>query len=263
MARKIERGENAQPAAKPAAAEKPSEPKAEAKKPVQQVETKSRSSIPYRIGAVVLWVLAIVCEVLCILALTNYLYPPFNKVAFLIVGIVLDLAFAITAAQLWKKANRIKPMSGKNKFLFYIWSELGVIMACICFIPLIVFLLKDKQLDKKSKIIVTIIAIVALLITGVASADFNPITAEEKEEAESQITDEVYWTTFGHKYHLNQDCPYIRDSANLYGGEVKEAIETGRSAICSYCARHYGEGLNLEALNVAEGGEEPAAVPAG
>ena len=136
-------------------------------------------------------------------------------------------------------------------------------MACICFIPLIVLLLKDKQLDKKSKLLVTIIAIVALLITGVASADFNPITAEEKEEAEQQITGEVYWTTFGHKYHLDQDCPYIRDSANLYGGEVKEAIETGRTAICSYCARHYGEGLDLESLNVEEGAvEDVVAEPA-
>lgn len=237
-------------------------------KPAQNVvEAKptSGNSVVYRVIAFVLWGLAIVCEVLAIMALLGYLYPPFgmSKALFLIIMIVLDLILAIVAAQLWKKANRIKPMSGKNKFLFYLWSELGVIMACICFLPLIILLLKDKKLDKKSKIIVSIVAIVALLITGVASADFNPITAEEKEEAEQTITTAVYWTTFGHKYHLkladeaedgDPGCPYIRNSATVYTGTVTEAIESGRTAICSYCASHYAEemGLNLDSLNVEE-----------
>lgn len=256
MARKIEPGEK--PASRPAKAAAP----AQAAKPTQ-VATAQRGSIPYRIGAIVCWVLALVCEGLAIMALMNYFYPPFNKTAFLILAIVLDLGFAIAGAQLWKKANHIKPFSEKNKFLFYLASELGVIMGCICFIPLIVLLIKDKSLDKKSKIIVTIVAIVALLITGVASADFNPISAEQKEEAESTITGEVYWTTFGHKYHLSLDCPHIRNSTNQYAGEVKEAIETGRTAICSYCAGHYAEelGLDLEALNVESGGAEAAQTP--
>ena len=178
----------------------------------------------------------------------------------LLIGcIVLDMICAILAAQLWKKANHIKPMSEKRgKFLFYVWNELGVIMACICFIPLIILLLKNDKLDKKTKIIATIVAIVALLVTGVASADFNPITAEEKDAAEEQITTDVFWTQFGHKYHLNIDeeggCPYVRDSATVYKGTVTEAIESGRTAICSYCASHYAEemGLQLEDLNVED-----------
>lgn len=270
MAQKIVRASDGQEI-KPASEEKKTAKKVYAEKPAQNVveaKPSSGNSIPFRIGAIVLWVLAIACEVLAIMALLGYMYPPFgmSKVLFLIVMIVLDLAFAIIAAQLWKKANRIKPMSGKNKFLFYLWSELGVIMACVCFIPLIVFLLKDKKLDKKSKVIVTIIAIVALLITGVASADFNPITAEEKEEAEATITDDVYWSTFGHKYHLSTECYHIRDSATLYTGTVTEAIESGRTAICSYCADHYAEGLDLDNLNVEETVEdvieEPVAEPA-
>ena len=227
------------------------------------------STVGLRIGAVVLWILAIVCEIFAIMALLEYFYPPFgmSPLLFLIIMIVLDLAFAILAAQLWKKANHIKPMSEKRgKFLFYVWNELGVIMACICFIPLIILLLKNDKLDKKSKLIATIVAIVALLVTGVASADFNPISAEQKEEAEQTITSSVYWTQFGHKYHLkwsetepaegeDQGCPYIRNSSSVYKGTVTEAIEAGRTAICSYCAAHYAEelGLDLNKLNV-EGG---------
>ena len=215
------------------------------------------STVGLRIGAVVCWVLAIACEILCILALTNYFYPPFNKTAFLIIGILLDLGLAIAAAQMWKKANRIKPMSGKNKVLFYLWSELGVIMACICFIPLIVLLIKDKNLDKKSKLIVTIIAVVALLITGVASADFDPITAEEKAEAEAVVTQDVFWSTFGHKYHTEQDCQAIANSATLYQGTVTEAIESGRTSLCAFCARRHPE---LESVKSEDAALEEAPV---
>ena len=258
-----EAAKKAEPAAKKAAetAQK-AEP---AKKPQQTIVTPNKptggSTTGLRIGAIVLWVLAIVCEVFAIMALLEYFYPPFgmSPLVFLIIMIVLDLVFAILAAQLWKKANHIKPMSEKRgKFLFYVWNELGVIMACICFIPLIILVLKNDKLDKKSKTIAAIVAIVALLITGVASADFNPITAEQKQEAEAQITTDVYWTQFGHKYHLNIDeetgCPHIRNSSTIYKGSVTEAIEGGRTTICSYCAAHYAEemGLQLEQLNVED-----------
>jgi hypothetical protein len=183
--------------------------------------------------------------------------------------IVLDLAFAILAAQLWKKANHIKPMSEKRgKFLFYLWNELGVIMACVCFIPLIIILLKSDKLDKKTKIIATIVAVVAMLITGAASADYNPISAEQKQEAEQQLEGvTVYWTPGGHKYHLKVDtdeetkdgCPYLRRSNTVVYGDVDEAIESGKTSLCSYCAAHYAEelGLDISRLNVE--GMEPAA----
>ena len=238
-----------------------------AKKPLQTIAVNTPtggSTTGLRIGAIVLWLLAIVCEVFAIMALFQYFIPPFgmSMLVFLIIMIVLDLAFAILAAQLWKKANHIKPMSEKRgKFLFYLWNELGVIMACICFIPLIILLLKNDKLDKKTKTIAAIVAAVALLITGVASADFHPITAEQKEEAEAQISTNVYWTEFGHKYHLKwsadgeegECCPYIRGK-EPYEGTVTQAIELGRTAICSYCASHFASemGIELENLNVED-----------
>ena len=270
MAEKIVRNAEKKEAAPVQKASEPVKKAAEtvqktAKNPQQTIVTPNKptggSTVGLRIGAVVLWVLALVCEVFAIMAAMQYFIPPFgmSPLVFLIIMIVLDMAFAILAAQLWKKANHIKPMSEKRgKFLFYLWNELGVIMACICFIPLIILLLKNDKLDKKTKTIAAIVAAVALLITGVASADFHPITAEQKEEAETQITTDVYWTQFGHKYHLNADeetgCPYIKNTNTLYKGSVTEAIESGRTAICSYCAAHYAEamGLELEALNVED-----------
>ena len=231
------------------------------------------NSVPLRIGAVCCWVLALLCEIFALRAFQGYplLKSGLSTNAQMVAFLVIDLILVIVGAQLWKKANHIKPMSEKRgKFLFYLWNELGVIMACVCFIPLIIILLKNDKLDKKTKTIAAIVAVVALLITGVASADFHPISAEQKQDAEAQITTDVYWTQFGHKYHLNADeetgCPHIRNSSTLYKGSVTEAIESGRTAICSYCAAHYAEdmGLELAELNVedkdavlAELGETP------
>lgn len=237
---------------------------AEGKKAQNVIEAQPTrgSATGYRIGAIVLWLLAIGCEILAIMAIMKDFVIKFtgngntNVTITLILFIVLDLIFAVIAAQLWKKANHIDPPSEKNKFLFYLQSELGVIMACICFIPLIIILLKNDKLDKKTKTIVTAVAAAALLITGFASADYNPISAEQKAEAEQVITEDVFWTTFGHKYHLNIDetsgCPHVRNSNTIYQGSVTEAIESGRTAICSYCASHFAEelGLDLEKLNV-------------
>lgn len=217
-----------------------------------------KGALGYRIGAVVLWLLAIACEILAIMALLKDFVIQFthngntNMVITLILFIVLDLIFAIIAAQLWKKANHIDPPSEENKFTFYLISELGVIMACICFIPLIIVLLKNDKLDKKSKTIVTIVAIAALLITGFASADYNPISEQELDKAENVFEGTtIYWTPFGHKYHLDSDCQSIVNSATYVEGDVTEAVESGRTSLCFFCARNHPELAEvLNELNV-------------
>ena len=250
-------------AKQPAPAKKPQQTIANAARPAAAA---GKSTVGLRVGACLLWLLAIACEVFAVMALMKDFSIRFgqnaqtNVLLTVILFLVLDLALCIVAAQLWKKANRIKPMSEKRgKFLFYLWAEMGLIMLALCFVPVIIALFKSKKLDQKTKTITAVIAIVAVLLAGLFSADWNPITQEQKEEAEAQITTNVYWTTFGHKYHLAWDengqegCPYIRNS-EPYVGTVTEAIETGRTAICSYCARTYAEelGLTLEDLNVED-----------
>ena len=267
--REIKPASEEKKARKAAAAAEQVEEKAKSGRKIVQAEPTKGSSAGYRAGAIVLWILALACEFAAIMALTKNFTIRFTKngntnMLILLIGfIVLDFIFAVIAAQLWKKANRIKPMSEKNKFLFYLWNEMGVIMACICFIPLIILLLKSNKLDKKTKTIVTAVAAAALLIAGVTSADYHPVSAEQKAEAETSITDDVYWTTFGHKYHLDVDCQAIVNSNTVYEGTVTEAIESGRESICSFCAKRHADELNLDALKVEDATvEEEAVAPA-
>ena len=55
-----------------------------------------------------------------------------------VLNTVLDLVFVIIGAQLWKKANKIKPASEKNKFLFWLWNNMGVIACAVAFIPFVI-----------------------------------------------------------------------------------------------------------------------------
>lgn len=74
-----------------------------------------------RLLAVLFWLIAIACEVFVIALFNGTLYIPeiLNyEMAFLIGGIVLILIFVIIGSQLWKKANRIDPVSKKTSSNF-------------------------------------------------------------------------------------------------------------------------------------------------
>ena len=189
-----------------------------------------------RIGAIVLWVLAIVFELLALFVVLGKLDLKFSPLAQLIIFLVLDLACVIIGAQLWKKANHIKPASEKNKFTFWLWNNLGVIVCVVAFVPIIILMLVNKDLDKKTKVIAVVVAIIALLIGGVASYDFNPVSAEQLEAATSAITDDVYWSRFGHVYHTHDDCQALNRSEELTYGSVEQAVAANRTRLCKFCA---------------------------
>ena len=191
---------------------------------------------PLRIGAVCLWVGAIVFEVLAVLVAFGKIHMTFLPMMWqLIFLIVLDLACVIVGAQLWKKANHIDPASEANPTKFWLWNNMGVIACVVAFVPLIILMLANKDLDKKTKAICTVVAIIALLIGGVSSYDFNPVSAEEKEAAVETLGDEqVYWAPFGKVYHTHQS---LNQSETLTVGTVEQAIAANRTRLCQFCAR--------------------------
>ena len=205
-----------------------------------------------RVGAVILWVAAIAFELVAIFMLFGKIRITFlPTLAALIILIVLDLVCLIIGSQLWKKANHIDPASKKNKTKFWLWNNMGLIVAIFAFVPLIVLLFLNKDLDKKTKTIAIVAACAALVIGGAASIDYNPISEEEKAAAEAAVSGAVYWTQFGKVYHTHvideelhftpadeKDCPYLNRSDSLTRGTVEEAIAAGKTRICSYCARH-------------------------
>ena len=195
-----------------------------------------------RVISIILWLIAIFFEVVGILRLNGNIewFSNLDVTTFLIICIVLDLVFFIPGSLLWKKANHIDPASEKNKTKFWIINNLGTILSVIAFLPIIIVVLTNKDLDKKSKTIVTVVAALALVIAGVSSYDFNPVSSEQLDRAEQEVLNvsggnTVYWAPHSKKYHVDPDCPAFSQSETVYEGTVKQAYERGLTEPCRRC----------------------------
>ncbi len=191
-----------------------------------------------RVGAIVLWVVALALEVVAFLVLNGTINLKFMPSLWqIIIALVLDLVCVIIGSQLWKKANHIKPASEKNKFLFWLWNNMGLIVCAVAFIPFVILALTNKEADKKTKAIATVVAVIALLIGGVASYDFNPVSEEQQQAAISAINEDVFWSPFGKVYHTSEECQALNQSDTLTYGTVEQAIAEGRTRLCAFCAK--------------------------
>lgn len=224
------------------------------KKVAAKVDKKKAGGL--RFGAIVFWVLGLAAEVVAILMLNGYLYfgesYAANKMYWIIGVLALDLIMVIIGSQFWKNANHYDPVSkndsGVKKFF---QNQLGLVVAIIAFMPIIILLLRDKELDGNAKKIVTVVAIVALVIASLLSVDFNAPTLEEMEEQAKAagVADgaTVYWTAYGKSYHFldNDDatadgvemCSSLSRTVdeNLYSGTLEEAFAANRYDPCNFC----------------------------
>lgn len=199
------------------------------------------SATTKRIFSVILWVVALLAEVGAILMLNGTWYVPADKQMMFLIGlVVIDLILVVIGALLWKSANRLDPPSKKKKLSFFLLSQMGLIAAIICFLPLIILLLKNKDMDAKTKKLVSIVAAVALVIAALLSIDFSPTSSEDlaaAQELAMEVGDgTAYWTQFGKSYHLDPNCHTLLNSSTIYEGTVEEAFAANREDPCNFCA---------------------------
>ena len=221
----------------------------------------AQSTVGLRIGSVVLWIIALVAEFLAIKAILAPEDDPFiSGMAPLTAGIiflVVDLIAVIAGSLLWKKANHIHPASEKNALTFWLWNNLGVIMAAIAFIPFVILLLTNKDADQKTKTVGTIVAVVAMLIAGVSSYDFNPYSAEEQQEILNMenATSTVYWTEGGTVFHIYSECQHLNNSEELHQTTIDEAEQAGKERLCKTCLKRHEKEAAEAAAQVSEEGQ--------
>lgn len=232
-------------------------------KPAAATQAKPAEGKPtgLRVGAIVLWVAAIAFEVLAILILFGKITLTFMPtLAQIIIALVLDLACVSVGSNLWKKANHIDPASESNKVKFWLWNNLGLIVTAFAFVPFIILSLTNKNADKKTKTIATVVAVIALLVGGLVSYDWNPVSQEGKDTAIETLGDQdVYWTQFGKVYHTHEDCGHLNNSDELFTGTVEAAMENNKPRICKDCAKkdniEIGENGAIKAIDDADNGE--------
>jgi hypothetical protein len=248
-------------------ASQPSQPTSQVSKPISQAgkplsqaggptwkptpESKQQATT-LRIIALVLWLLAIAGEVFAIFWVLKQ--SPVNMVL-LIGAIVVIGVLAILGDLLWKRANQLDPASTSEPVRFFIQNQLGAILAIVAFLPLIVMIFLNKNMDKQQKGIAGAIGIVALAVASIMGVSFNPPSVQQYTQtaipqfsqtpiaqypAESAAVvgytgqDTVFWTKSGTVYHLCQgasDLQHESKDNTIYTGTVADAHVAGKDRL--------------------------------
>lgn len=228
----------------------------------------------FRLIAGLLWALAIAGE---LVAIFWVLRQAEINVVLLIGLIVLIGALAIGGSLLWKKANRLDPASRKDTVRYFVQNQLGAIITIIAFLPLIVLILLNDDLDKKDKAIAGTVAVVVALVATAVGIDWAPPSQEQYAEESATVIDItgedlVYWTSAGEVFHLCQDASAVNlesQDNTIYSGTVADAHAAGKSRLTKQVEMERRQcGFDTEETDAedtdSEGtdAEDPSEVPA-
>jgi hypothetical protein len=130
-----------------------------------------------RLFAALAWVIAIGGEIAGIVLLRQHKFDHGNLP--LLIGILVGIAiFAIAGSLMWKAANKHDPARASDTARFFFQNQLGAIVTVIAFLPLIVLIFMDKDMDPKNKKIAGGIGVVLAAAATLIGVDFNPPSVE-------------------------------------------------------------------------------------
>lgn len=143
-----------------------------------------------RIFAGLAWIVAIGGEVFGIVLLRQHKFDHGNLP--LLIGILVGIAiFAIAGSLMWKAANKQDPARESDKARFFFQNQLGAIITLIAFLPLIVLIFMDKDMDPKNKKIAGGIGVVLAAAATFIGIDFNPPSVEQYTQDMNKCAAEI------------------------------------------------------------------------
>jgi hypothetical protein len=131
-----------------------------------------------RIFAAFSWLVAIGTEVAGIVLLRQHKFDHGNLA--LLIGLLVVIAiFAIAGSLMWKAANKHDPARQSETVRFFVQNQLGAIITVIAFLPLVVLIFMDKDMDPKNKKIAGGIGAVLAVAATLIGVDFSPPSVEQ------------------------------------------------------------------------------------
>ena len=171
----------------------------------------------------------------------------------LIVALVVIAALSIAGSMLWKKANRLDPARQSEPVKFFVQNQLGAIIAIVAFLPLIILVFLNKDMDGKQKGIAGAIAILLAVAATAFGIDYNPASVEKYNADQSAVIqllgqDEVVWVDGGSVYHVCDNVSDIQTGSDKRVGTTAEAIEANKTRL----TLKFASELRACGLNVPE-----------
>src|SRR5262245_51759427 len=130
-----------------------------------------------RIFAALSWIVAIGGQIAGVVLLYQHKFDHGNLP--LLIGILVGIAiFAIAGNLLWKAANRHDPARASDKFKFFFQNQLGAIITLIAFLPLVLLIFTDKNMDPQTKKVAGGVGAVLAVIAALIGVSYNPPSVE-------------------------------------------------------------------------------------
>ena len=143
-----------------------------------------------RIFAAISWLIAIGTEVAGIVMLRQGKFDQGNLA--LLIGLLVAIAvFAIAGSLMWKAANKHDPASRADTVRFFVQNQLGAIITVLAFLPLIVLIFMDKDMDPKNKQIAGGVGAALAVLATVIGIDFNPASVEQYTQDMNQCAAQI------------------------------------------------------------------------
>jgi hypothetical protein len=177
-----------------------------------------------RIFAAICWIIAIGGEVAGIVLLRQHKFDHGNLP--LLIGILVGIAiFAIAGSLMWKAANKQDPASKADAARFFFQNQLGAIITVIAFLPLLVLIFMDKDMDPKNKKIAGGLGAVLAVGATLIGVSWNPPSVEQYTQDMNKCAAEIK------AGQPTTDCsPEVADQAKAIAEDSKTVADATKSA---------------------------------
>jgi len=148
------------------------------------------SATRLRIFAAICWIIAIGAEIAGVVLLYQHKFDHGNLP--LLIGILVAIAiFAIGGSLMWKAANKYYPARESDRAKFFFQNQLGAIITVIAFLPLLVLIFMDKDMDPKNKKIAGGVGVVLAIIATLLGVSYHPPSVEQYTQDMNKCAAEI------------------------------------------------------------------------
>jgi hypothetical protein len=214
----------------------------------QATKDQKSAATRLRIFAALSWIIAIGGEVAGIVLLYRHVFDHGNLA--LLIGLLVGIAiFAIAGSLMWKAANKHDPASKSEPFKFFVQNQLGAIITLVAFLPLIVLIFLDKDMDPKNKKIAGGVGVVLAAAATLIGVSWNPPSVEQYTEDMNTCAAQIKASQ-----PTTACSPEVAEQAKAIAKDSNTVAEATRSA------EHPG-GLDVVYWIAPENGAKKSAAP--
>jgi hypothetical protein len=177
-----------------------------------------------RLFAAICWIVAIGGEIAGVVLLFKHKFDHGNLP--LLIGILVGIAiFAIAGSLLWKAANKQDPARESDRARFFFQNQLGAIVTVIAFLPLIVLIFMDQDMDPKNKKIAGGLGAALAVVAALIGVSWHPPSVEQYTQDMNKCAAEIRGG------QPTKDCsPEVAEQAKAIAADTATVTDATKTA---------------------------------